>query len=256
VPVGCRVLSLKGTPGGSDGGPSGAVEGIKVGDLLNGERPLDLPAGLHLSLRHSETTRELVLAGGGRFVVCPGGDETVLLTRGSVSTTAGPGAHAGAEVHVGTPFGVVHFGDAALKVTVTRAALELRVTVGTASVSAGGAADSASPPKQVSGPAGRLKLLTSADPDALVKACEATLGALAAPRPSASAPEARALGDWAVEKLRARQESRYACMRAQAAAAGRGGPEGDRALELLTAKIGAAGRRPTPSAGPGKAEFR
>ena len=108
VPVGCRVLSVK--PGKAPL-PAGMP---RVGDRLEGNGAIGLPDGAELSLRHSETRREFTLRGEGRFRVCPDGDETVLVARGSMTTTSGPGARAGAEVHLGTPFGVVHFGDAEL----------------------------------------------------------------------------------------------------------------------------------------------
>jgi hypothetical protein len=208
-----------------------------------------------VSLRHSETRRELVLFGPGRFRACPRGEETVIIGRGSVSTTAGPGARAGADVHIGTPFGVVHFGDAALKVAVTEARASVHVTQGDASIGGRTPADKGTVPPSVQGPNGRVELGGRRDENELVAECESALAALASPRPLSSAvpsaaPSASAgsnLGQWAVQKLRARQLGRYACMRAQAAVTGVDGPDATRLWDLVTAKMGTLGREAPPS---------
>jgi len=242
VPVGCRVLSVK------PGKAPLAASVPRVGDRLDGGS-IDLPDGAELSLRHSETRREFTLRGEGRFRVCPNGDETVLVARGSMTTTSGPGARAGAEVHLGTPFGVVHFGDAELTLTVTGTQVDLAVRQGVVAVHGRTAADRGPSTRGVAGPDGRLKLGGRTDAAVLVGECDAALRALIPPPadagPAASAPVP--LGAWAVQKLRARQGSRYTCMRAEAAVTGLDGPEAIRLGDLLTARIGTAGRETGPS---------
>jgi len=263
VPVVCRVLSVK--PGKSGSLAPGLP---KVGDQLDGSKATDLPDGAELSLRHSETRREFTLRGAGRFRVCPNGDETVLVARGTVTTTAGPGARAGAEVHLGTPFGVVHYGDAELTLTVTGKGLELEVRQGVTAVHGRTAADPGPNTRGVAAPNGRLKLGGRTDPTSLVEDCEAALGLLTPPPRASAGPSGSAapLGAWAVQRLRARRGSRYACMRAEAAVTGLEGPEAARLGAALTARIGTAGREtapserdessPTPEPSGSKTEFR
>lgn len=234
APIGCRVLAVKGAAPGAP----------KLGDLLDGTAFFDLPAGAELSLRHSETTRELALQGPGRFRACPKGEEMVVVTRGTVKTTSGPGARAGAEVRLATPFGVVHFGDAALTLEVTDKQAEVRVSSGAAAVDGRTEADGPTP-KPVSGPKGRATFRGRSDPAVLVAECEAAAGAGSAPRPAASAPGA-SLGQWAVERLKARQAARHACSRALSAVGLAEGPEAVRLWDQVAAKIVVTG-----SGGPG-----
>jgi hypothetical protein len=212
--------------------------------LLDGKSFFELPAGVELALRHSETTRELALKGPGRFRACPEGEELVAVTRGKVSTTSGPGARAGAEVRLATPFGVVHYGDAALELEVGEKQAELRVSQGTVAIDGRTKADGGPPAKPVSGPKGRAAFRGLTDPIALEAECvkSATLLELS-PRPAASASGGD-LGRWAVERLKARQVTRYVCTRAMAAAGLDVGPGGDRLWDQAAARVAARASGP------------
>ncbi len=240
APIGCRVLTLKGE---APGAPT-------PGTLLEGTAFFDLPAGAELSLRHSETTRELALAGPGRFRACPKGEEFVVVTRGKVKTSSGPGARAGAEVRLATPFGVVHFGDAELVLEVTEKESDLRVAQGTATIDGRTQADPGPTPKPVSGPKGRATFRGRSDPAALLEECEkSSAGTGTGPRPAASAAGGT-IGQWAVDRLKARQAARYACSRALAAVGLVEGAEAARLWDQAAAKIVVTGSGP-PGGVPG-----
>jgi len=208
---GCRVLGVRGkeAPAGTPG----------VGTLLHDRIWLELADGVELQLKHSETTRELSLVGPGRFLACADGSESVLVARGTVTTTPGPGSRAGAEVELGTPFGVVHYADAALRLEVRDAELTLEVKQGAASLSATeeDARPDAGEPQPVRGPKGKLTLSGKVDAAKLVASCadaRRTIGAkTAGPAPSAGAER----GAWAVGLLNARKAARLICSRARAA---------------------------------------
>jgi len=209
---GCRVLGVKG-----QAPPAGTPA---VGTLLHTRAWLELGPGVELQLKHSETTRELSLVGPGRFLACADGPEAVLVARGVVATTPGPGSRAGAEVELGTPFGVVHYADAALRLEVSEGGLTLEVKQGGAAL---GATDSgtdggkATEPDPVRGPKGKLTVAGKVDAAGLVSRCigarEAISTKTARPAPSAG-PER---GAWAVDLLKARQAARLLCSRARAA---------------------------------------
>jgi len=228
---GCRVLGLRGKPA-----PAGTPG---VGTLLHDRIWLELADGVELQLKHSETTRELSLLGPGRFLACADGSESVLVARGVVSTTPGPGSRAGAEVELGTPFGVVHYADAALRLDVREAALTLEVQQGAAAISAneeGEHPDGGETPP-VRGPKGKLTLSGKVDAAKLVERCSGARSAIstktAAPAPSAG-PER---GAWAVGLLNARKAARLACSRARAATGRLEGNEEGRLDDQLDALL-------------------
>jgi hypothetical protein len=208
---GCRVLGLRGKPA-----PAGTPG---VGTLLHDRIWLELADGVELQLKHTETTRELSLLGPGRFLACADGSESVLVARGGVTTTPGPGSRAGAEVELGTPFGVVHYADAALRLDVRAAGLTLEVQQGTAALSADDDAErrDTGEPQAVRGPKGKLTLSSKVDAKKLVARCAEARSTIstktAAPAPSAG-PER---GAWAIGLLNARKAARLACSRARAA---------------------------------------
>lgn len=208
---GCRVLGLRGKPA-----PAGTPG---VGTLLRDRIWLELADGVELQLKHSETTRELGLLGPGRFLACADGSESVLVARGVVTTTPGPGSRAGAEVELGTPFGVVHYADAALRLDVREAGLTLEVQQGSAALSADEDAErsDAGEPQAVRGPKGKLTLSSKVSAAKLVARCAEARAKIstktAAPAPGAG-PER---GAWAVGLLNARKAARLVCSRARAA---------------------------------------
>jgi hypothetical protein len=240
APIGCRVLGVKGDATGAP----------RVGQLLDGSSFFDLAKDTEVALRHSETTRELVLRGPGRFRACAKGEEFVAITRGKVRTTSGPGARAGAEVRLATPFGVVHFGDAALELDVSEKKADVTVAQGTASIDGRTEADGAPSPRSVSGPKGHVTFRGRSAPTLLVAECvKSAAAARASAAPAASAGTSANLGQWAVERLKSRQATRHACSRALASAGLDRSPEGDRLWDLAAAEIVATGSGgPAPGA--------
>jgi hypothetical protein len=218
--AGCRVLALRGEK--EPGAP-------KVGDFFDGDGWLELRSGVELSLRHSETTREFTLIGPGKFQACKAGAESVLVARGIVGTSAGPGARPGAEVLLATPFAILRFSDAKLRLEVAEKKLTLGVEQGSATIESDLSA-AAAPPKTVSGPQGKFTLTSAVDTEALVSACR-TAGPAPGPKPAPSAGSK--LGEWAAVQLKARRAARYSCARAHAALARLEGAEHSRLSGLM-----------------------
>jgi hypothetical protein len=221
------VLGVKGQspPAGTPG----------IGTLFRSHDWLELGAGVELQLKHTETTRELSLLGPGRFLACADGAEAVLVAEGVVVTTPGPGSRAGAEVQLATPFGVVHYADAALRLDVQREKLALEVKLGAAALDATVNEDRAggTRPEPVRAPRGRLALAGKVDPEALAKRCslaEARIQSKTATSPPSAGPER---GAWALSLFEARKAARYACARARASAGRLEGAERVRLLDQL-----------------------
>lgn len=223
---GCRVLGVRGTT-------SGVVPG--VGELLTGAAWLDLPASIELSLKHTETTRELSLIGPGRFLACPAGKESVVVARGTVSTTPGPGARAGAEVELATPLGLVHYSDAKLRLEVSDKALTLEVEQGAAALLPSQRAGKPSEGTSVHAPKGHAKVEGRADAAALASECRQAEARISEQQSSAGAAVGSARGAWAASMFEARRASRFACSIALAASGI--APRGPLDLELKALAI-------------------
>lgn len=225
---GCRVLSVR----GENAKTSGA---IYAGRFFSGNGWIELSDDLSLSLKHSETTREFAVHGPGRFLVCPSGEESVLVASGAFSSTAGPGSRAGAEVLVGTPLGTVRYGDANLRLDVHAKGIELNVKQGSASFDRTADLGPAQATRNVEGPNGRVSLAATADAARLVRRCnELRLEVARGSKPSipAAASASPLLGSWAVAQLKARQAARIACSTARAASGRLEEPERSRLLSL------------------------
>ena len=235
----CRVIAVRPLAGASDAGTEGAP---RVGTVLDGHEWLELGSKLEVVLRHSLTTRELALRGPGLFVPCFAGSETVLVALGSVKTTAGAGSRAGAEVILATPFGALHFADAALELRVAEREMVAMVEAGVATLVPAGPADAdAEPPDVTLGPKSKKKLGGAVDVKALISGCASRARPLGTPPPRAlpGVPSARAaLGEWSVAQLRARQGARWACATARAAV----GRENDPDRKSHWTEIGAVDR--------------
>jgi hypothetical protein len=211
----CRVITSR--PSASKASDAGATLPA-VGTALEGRDWLELGPG-DIVLRHSSTTRELTLKGPGRFLPCFLGTETVLVAKGSVKTTAGAGARAGAEVVLATPFGTLHFADAALDARVAEREFEVKIENGVVTLTeAAGAKPGADGgvSELVLGPKSKKRLSGEVDSKLLLERCrEASRPLGTAPPPS---PSVRSeLGKWSVAQLRARQAARWACATSRAA---------------------------------------
>jgi hypothetical protein len=210
VPVGCRVIGVKAKGPAPAGTPT-------IGTKLTGRSWFELADGVELALKHGETLRELSVVGPGRFLVCPDGDESVFVARGSVTTTPGPGSRAGALVTLATPFGVVEYPDAELRLEVNENGIVLGVKQGSATLVANSKSDVSAAPKTLRAPSGHAELHGKVDPDALRRRCEEARASVASgaavPAPSAASERGR----WAVTRLEARRFARQACASAHAA---------------------------------------
>jgi len=208
-----------------------------VGAFFTGRAWVELAAGVELSLKHSETTREFALRGPGRFLPCGDGDEAVLVARGAVVTTPGPGSRAGALVMLATPFGVVEYADAALTLTVGDDKLALDVKQGAATVAASISEDRAGgvAPKPVHAPTGHLALNGKVDPAALASRCVEARQAVVSGTAGTAPDAGRERGQWAVGLLQARRALRLSCARARSAVGRLEGPERTRLESQLTA---------------------
>ncbi|HEY4104314.1 MAG TPA: hypothetical protein VGM44_10500 [Polyangiaceae bacterium] len=211
----CRALAVSG---------KARVDGkaISVGTLLDGEHWLELDENSALSLRHTQTSRELKLLGPGLFLPCRHGSEQFLLAKGRLTTTTTLGVRPGAEVLIATPLGSIHYGDAAIDVQFDTRGLHLRVNGGKAWL------DAADPdPKHpIKNPLlvkqeARLPsthATAGARADACQKAAEtAAASAVRVLAPPSSTPQ-DSLGARAAEQMRDRAAARTACSVAAAAA--------------------------------------
>jgi len=209
LPNGCRVLGVKGLKPGAAPPPS-------VGTRLGALGWFELEDGVELAVKHGDTLREFELIGPGRFLVCPGGDETVLVASGSLTTTAGAGARAGAVVTLATPLGVIEYPDAELRLDVGASKLSLAVKQGQATLVQIAKRGTAAPhPESVRAPAGHSELHGAVNTAELVERCEELREQAGSPGSAPSDATERAR--WAVARMQARIDARLTCEVARAA---------------------------------------
>ncbi len=209
----CRAMSVKG-PVNVAGGKA-----LKARAMIDGSRWLDLGKDAVVSVRHTLSAREFELHGPGRAVVCPSGEEQILLANGTVVTTNGPGARPGAEALIATPFGTVVYGDARLVATLSDKKLEVKVQTGTAWVRPAPGAkrdgpEELEPSKQatLSGTLDTQDLLSRCQ-----KAAEETARRARAVIDKPTKKDAGSLGERAAAHVQARKAARAACATAAAA---------------------------------------
>jgi len=209
---GCRVIGVSGEAARDAGTPA-------IGAFFGQGEWLELGANVELALRHTETTREFSVRGPGRFQLCAAGAESVSVARGAVTTTAGAGTRAGAEVLLATPFAIVRYADAKLSLEVGEEKATLRVEQGSASLE--NALDAGKPEsvKTVTGPKGTAALAGKLSAEKLVQTCVAAKAQVHSgpPRPLGTASAGANLGDWAVAQHKLRRTARFACAQAHAA---------------------------------------
>jgi hypothetical protein len=230
----CRVVVGTGTleRTGEKLGPRAPLDGKRFVSLAEGER---------LSLRHERTTREFTLKGPGRFLPCFQAEEQLLVVHGTVTSPVGVGTHAGGEVVLATPFGVVKYADAELEATVAEKRLSLKVLAGEATFVPQLTEPEGQKPlatRVLRGPKGVLDVAKGVDAALAVAQCRTESDASRALRkpPPPAAPAAstrRALGAWAVLSFDARRRARIACALARTASAGLSEPERGRLWDLL-----------------------
>jgi hypothetical protein len=103
---------------------------LEDGALLDGSEWVALDGGASLSLKHTQTGRELTVAGPAMLRACRRGREQVLLARGTVTVGAGMGARPGAEVLLATPIGAAYYGDADFTLALDDKTLRVTVRAG------------------------------------------------------------------------------------------------------------------------------
>jgi hypothetical protein len=237
----CRVVTGSGTLEAPNEviGPRRGLDGTRFVALAEGER---------LTLRHERTQRELALLGPGRFLPCQRGDELLLVVRGGVKSNSGVGVHAGGEVVIATPFGLVRYADAAVEVKVKESVVSIGVDAGEVFFDSpphepGDQPHSSrlrgapyAPPSPTDLPdADSMVYPKAADPKLTVARCrdaEAASRKLEKPpRPAGSARAA--LRTWAVASFEARRAARLACALARVVIESRPEPERRRLEDLL-----------------------
>jgi hypothetical protein len=184
-------------------------------------------------------------------LVCPSGEESVLVASGVFSSTAGPGSRAGAEVLVGTPLGTVRYADANLRIDVRPKSLELNVKQGNALFDRAADSTTVAPATQtLDGPKGRVSIAASTDATGLVQRCSELRSSITRghkPAAPAAASAGPLLGSWAVTQLKTRQAARIACASARAASGRLDEPDRSRLLSLA-GSTDPAGRAQTGTA--------
>lgn len=213
----CRAIAVKGSVK--------VVGGKVVKDKapIDGSRWLELGKGAELSVRHSLSAREFQLRGPARAVVCPSGEEQILLASGEVITTNGPGARPGAEALIATPLGTVGYGDARLVAKLDNRQLQVSVQSGDAWVTPAPGSTRKGPERVDPKQKASLELSGELDTRKLVKLChkaaeEAARRARAVMAGPRKAKDAGSLGERAAAHVRARKGARAACATAEAAA--------------------------------------
>jgi hypothetical protein len=205
---GCRVMTVSGVAK-SAGGAS-----LKKGELLAGERWLELEPGASLRLKHTASGREVSFDGPGRLLPSVAGEEDLVVGLGTLHIQGHSGVRPGAQVVVGTPFGSVRYVDAQATLRVEPQVLSL--------TEASGMLTYVPPtpdaePLRVALPAWRREQ-TPANAEAALGACTELADAAAARARELLTQNNDALGQRAAEHVRARQRARLSCATAMASA--------------------------------------
>ena len=222
----CRALAVTGLA---------TVDGVPIvtATLLDGRHWVELSAGASVALRHTQTSREFTLIGPGHALPCRDGSEQILLSDGQLSTSARLGVRPGAEVLIATPEGVVHYGDAALDLSLGAQGLRVRVKQGEAWVES----EERSKPhfenpvrggSEVRLPSTRVKA------QSLLETCQTVAESAQASARRVLSGEGSAgsdsLGARAAAHMRERSKARTACAIAAAAAFGESDPANRQSL--------------------------
>jgi len=241
----CRALAVTGLAT-VDGAP------IVTATLLDGRHWVELAAGASVALRHTQTSREFKLVGPGHALPCRDGSEQILLADGQLSTSANLGVRPGAEVLIATPEGVVHFGDAALDLSLGAQGLRVRVKQGEAWVEP---EQRAQPHFQNPVRSGSEVHLPSsrANAQSLVDTCQTAAESAQASARRVLGREGSqgsdSLGARAAAHMRERSKARMACAIAAAAAFGESDPANRQSLSAAVAHADALWQS-VPRAGP------
>jgi hypothetical protein len=191
-------------------------------------------AGAKCVVKNPATGREASFEGPGEGRACVGGagDGEAWILRGSYAAAPGAGEKPGAEDWVVTPFGVVRYASAHVKIVVGKEGAELRVATGSARVFGKVLpGDAGTPPPAdddgwtaLAGPV-NVTLKPTGDAKSVVDAC-VTASKEAAELAAAVVKPDAALGTIAGAHVRARQRARARCALARVAAEAQPGAAG------------------------------
>jgi hypothetical protein len=229
--LGCRALEAEGaiTAGGKQ---------VRRLALVPSSAWLQLSPGSHLTVKHTASGREFVLHGPGLARVCPGGEEQVVLARGTLRTSLNTGVRPGAEALIATPAGVIRYGAADLEASVKATRTDVRIQGGDAFVEpVAGATLKGSGHVGEGHTTASLSTAKGAAPAAVATVCReaASVAAKAAEAVLSPGPAtAGSLGERAAAQVRARQSARVICA---SALAWQGGNEDPAERQRLEASI-------------------
>lgn len=221
----CRVTSTAGSV------RVGSGEALARGEKLSGKGWLELEAGARVVVKHTQTAREWVLEGPAVAAFCQHGREEVVLGSGKLQTEIGAGARPGGEVTVGTPFGAVSYGDARLKLQVSKQELALTPEAGDAWLTPAG--PEVVKDVRLSGGAEQRRTRRLGASEALA-VCAGAAQRSEELAQALQTPGGSGLGQRAAEHMRARKLARRSCANAAAAVIAelRGQEREDRLHEL------------------------
>lgn len=188
---------------------------LVTGAEVDGSEWVTLAAGANLTLKHTQSGRELAVAGPALFRACRRGREQLLLAKGTVQAGVGMGARPGAEVLIATPVAAVRYAEAGFQLKLTDKRLELQVSAGQLEL------DSASDKPLKSPLRAKEKLqvpLGKPDATQLMARCQVTAEeALASARKVSDSTSTEPLGERAAAHVKARKKARSTCTIAAAA---------------------------------------
>jgi hypothetical protein len=233
-------------------------QAVAAGALLSGTKWLELDKGAAVTVRHTVSSRELSVKGPGWALLCLDGEEEVLLSEGTLESSAGPGARPGAQVVIYTPAGTISYGDAQITARASKAKIEVSTSKGDVWVLPVHEAKRKGPEK-LGGARDRATLTPGGALSSVVEACERTAGEAEARAKAVLGPPgagAGPLGERAAAHLEARRTARATCNAALAAARAEPSAETRVGLERRIAEAGRrwrslgvpAGPAPKPSA--------
>jgi hypothetical protein len=220
-PLPCRAIAVKGKVTDTDGGTSMSLGGQLPDSIFA------LDEGANMTVKDPASGREVTFEGAATVRTCVGGDpEHWLLTiGGGFSATPSAGEKPGAEEWVITPFGIVRFASAMVKIRVEKQRVTVRVSSGSVSIYGPKLAtpDAGAPLAAAewtdATPTTPLDLLSPGGTKKLVDGCATVAKTARELGAQLVTPDAN-IGDLAPKHLEARRKARAACALARAASWG------------------------------------
>lgn len=210
----CRAIAVLGKVNDLDGGAS-----LSLGGQLP-DSVFSLDEGAKMTVKNPQSGREVTFDGAATVRTCVANDPEHWLLKGGFSAIPGSGEKPGAEEWLITPFGIVRWSSAMVKVRIEKDRATVRVTSGAVSIYA---------PKPMTPDAGALTasawidsnantpvdLVSPGPPKALVDACASLAKTARELGTQVVTPDAN-LAEVAPKHIEARQKARAACALARA----------------------------------------